>query len=82
MTIPISPTFRFISRQERNCYLAQEASVFRNMSVEDNIKAVLELSKFSKAEQAERTENTPYRIRPAKMRKQGITLSGGEEEPR
>ncbi len=32
-------------------YLAQEASVFRNLSVEDNIKAVLEFSHFSKNEQ-------------------------------
>jgi len=38
-------------------YLAQEASVFRKLSVEDNIRAVLELSDFSKAEQKERTES-------------------------
>ena len=60
-------------------YLAQEASVFRNMSVEDNIKAVLELSKLSKTEQAERlesllTEFGLHRIRKSK----GIQLSGGE----
>ena len=60
-------------------YLAQEASVFRNMSVEDNIKAVLELSKFSKAEQAERTENLLTEFGLQKIRKsKGITLSGGE----
>ena len=60
-------------------YLAQEASVFRNMSVEDNIKAVLELSEFSKAEQAERTENLLTEFGLQKIRKsKGITLSGGE----
>src|SRR5512139_1087359 len=37
-------------------YLAQEASVFRNMSVEDNIRAVLEMSRFPVAEQKERLE--------------------------
>src|SRR5665647_1526765 len=37
-------------------YLAQEASVFRNLSVEDNISAVLEMSGFPKAEQKERLE--------------------------
>ncbi len=60
-------------------YLAQEASVFRNMSVEDNIKAVLELSGLSKAEQAERTENLLTEFGLQKIRKsKGITLSGGE----
>ena len=39
-------------------YLAQEASVFRNLSVENNLKAVLEMSDFSKAEQAERLESS------------------------
>ena len=37
-------------------YLAQEASVFRRLSVEDNIKAVLEMTDFSKEYQAERVE--------------------------
>ena len=37
-------------------YLAQEASVFRNLSVEDNIKAVLEFSHYSKKEQKDRLE--------------------------
>src|SRR3989339_1274604 len=35
-------------------YLAQEASVFRKLSVEDNIRAVLEMTKYSKSEQSER----------------------------
>ncbi|MBO5345990.1 MAG: ATP-binding cassette domain-containing protein, partial [Paludibacteraceae bacterium] len=37
-------------------YLAQEASVFRKMTVEDNIKAVLEMTKFSKEYQREKLE--------------------------
>jgi lipopolysaccharide export system ATP-binding protein len=36
-------------------YLAQEASVFRKLSVEDNIRSVLEMTKLSKADQAERS---------------------------
>jgi len=60
-------------------YLAQEASVFRNMSVEDNIKAVLEMSGFSPEEQRERLESLLNEFGLQKIRKsQGIQLSGGE----
>jgi lipopolysaccharide export system ATP-binding protein len=60
-------------------YLAQEASVFRNMSVEDNLRAVLELSGFSKAEQAERVEMLLNEFGLVKIRKnKGVQLSGGE----
>jgi len=60
-------------------YLAQEASVFRNMSVEDNIKAVLEMSKFPKQEQEERLETLLSEFGLHKIRKsKGIQLSGGE----
>jgi len=60
-------------------YLAQEASVFRNLSVEDNLKAVLELSAFTKQEQAERVENLLQEFGLQKIRKnKGIQLSGGE----
>jgi lipopolysaccharide export system ATP-binding protein len=60
-------------------YLAQEASVFRNLSVEDNIRAVLEMSGFPKAEQAERLENLLTEFGLQKIRKSmGIQLSGGE----
>ena len=38
-------------------YLAQEASVFRKLSVEDNIRCVLELTNMSKSEQREKTES-------------------------
>ena len=60
-------------------YLAQEASVFRHLSVEDNIRAVLEFSNKSKAEQAERLEELLEEFGLHYIRKsKGITLSGGE----
>jgi lipopolysaccharide export system ATP-binding protein len=60
-------------------YLAQEASVFRNLSVEDNIKGVLEFTKFSKDKQKERLETLLDEFGLRHIRKsKGITLSGGE----
>jgi lipopolysaccharide export system ATP-binding protein len=60
-------------------YLAQEASVFRNLSVEDNLRAVLELSGLPKREQAERVELLLNEFGLMKIRKnKGIQLSGGE----
>jgi lipopolysaccharide export system ATP-binding protein len=60
-------------------YLAQEASVFRNMSVEDNIRAVLEMSGLSDKEQKDRCEELLEEFGLNKIRKSmGIQLSGGE----
>jgi lipopolysaccharide export system ATP-binding protein len=60
-------------------YLAQEASVFRKLSVEDNIKAVLELSGMSKEEQSHKLESLLGEFGLIKIRKSlGIQLSGGE----
>lgn len=60
-------------------YLAQEASVFRNLSVEDNIRAVLEMMNISKQEQKERTEALLEEFSLVKVRKNmGKVLSGGE----
>lgn len=60
-------------------YLAQEASVFRNMSVEDNIRAVLELSGLSKQEQHDRVESLLNEFGLVRIRKsKGVQLSGGE----
>lgn len=60
-------------------YLAQEASVFRKLSVEDNIRAVLEFTNFSRPEQKERLENLLEEFGLQHVRKSnGITLSGGE----
>lgn len=60
-------------------YLAQEASVFRKLSVEDNIKAVLEMSNIPKDEQRDRVESLLEEFGLQKIRKSlGIQLSGGE----
>ena len=60
-------------------YLAQEASVFRRLSVEENIRAVLEMTDYSKEYQAERVEALIEEFRLQKVRKSlGIQLSGGE----
>lgn len=60
-------------------YLAQEASVFRRLSVEDNIRAVLEMTDFSKEYQKDRLESLIEEFRLQKVRKSlGIQLSGGE----
>lgn len=60
-------------------YLAQEASVFRSLTVEDNIRAVLELSSFPEEEQKERLETLIEEFGLQKIRKsKGIQLSGGE----
>lgn len=60
-------------------YLAQEASVFRKLSVEDNIMSVMELSNLTKEEREERLENLIQEFRLEKVRKSfGIQLSGGE----
>ncbi len=60
-------------------YLAQEASVFRQLSVEDNIKGVLEMTKFSKEYQKEKLESLIEEFHLQKVRKSlGDQLSGGE----
>jgi lipopolysaccharide export system ATP-binding protein len=60
-------------------YLAQEASVFRKMSVEDNILSVLELTSLTKKEQREKTEALLEEFGLTHIRKnRGDLLSGGE----
>jgi len=60
-------------------YLAQEASVFRKMTVEDNIKAVLEMTKFSRAYQKEKLESLIKEFNLEHVRRNiGDRLSGGE----
>jgi len=60
-------------------YLAQEASVFRKLSVEDNIKAVLEMTKLRKEAQDEKLESLLDEFGLQKIRKsRGDVLSGGE----
>lgn len=60
-------------------YLAQEASVFRKMSVEDNIRSVLQMTDMSKEEQRDKLESLIAEFRLEKVRKNlGDNLSGGE----
>ena len=60
-------------------YLAQEASVFRKLSVEDNIMAILEMTDLNKAERHEKLEELINEFSLHKVRKnRGDLLSGGE----
>ncbi|MDR1881847.1 MAG: LPS export ABC transporter ATP-binding protein [Prevotella sp.] len=60
-------------------YLAQEASVFRKMTVEDNIRSILEMTKTSPASQKEKLESLIEEFGLQKVRKNlGDRLSGGE----
>ena len=60
-------------------YLAQEASVFRKLTVEENILAVLEMTNLSKAAQREKTESLLEEFSLTHVRKNmGGVLSGGE----
>jgi len=60
-------------------YLAQEASVFRKMTVEDNIKSVLEMTKFNKTYQKQKLETLISEFNLEHVRKNiGDRLSGGE----
>jgi lipopolysaccharide export system ATP-binding protein len=60
-------------------YLSQEASVFRKLSVEDNLMAVLEMSSLTRDEQKARVEELLQEFGLEKIRKSlGIQLSGGE----
>ncbi|MDE5844031.1 MAG: LPS export ABC transporter ATP-binding protein [Muribaculaceae bacterium] len=60
-------------------YLAQEASVFRKMSVEDNIRSVLQMTNLTDEQQKEKLESLIAEFRLEKVRKNlGDRLSGGE----
>lgn len=60
-------------------YLAQEASVFRKLSIEDNLKAVLEMTDLTKAQQKEKLEDLIDEFNLGHVRKnRGDLLSGGE----
>ena len=60
-------------------YLPQEASVFRNMTVEDNVMSVLEMTDLNKEQRQERLESLLAEFRLNKVRKnKGDQLSGGE----
>jgi lipopolysaccharide export system ATP-binding protein len=75
--ITTAPMYR---RAQRGIgYLPQEPSVFRKLTVEDNIKAVLEMMSFSKSEQKEKLESLIDEFGLTQVRKNvGDSLSGGE----
>lgn len=60
-------------------YLPQESSIFRKLSVENNIKAILEMTSLTKLEQEEKTESLIEEFGLEKVRRNlGDSLSGGE----
>ncbi len=60
-------------------YLSQEESIFQKMSVQDNIKAILEMTKLSKSEQLRKTSQLLEEFGLSHIRKsKGFQLSGGE----
>ncbi|HCE47177.1 MAG TPA: LPS export ABC transporter ATP-binding protein, partial [Prevotellaceae bacterium] len=70
-----------VYKRARNgiAYLAQEASVFRKMTVEDNIASILEMTGKPKSYQREKLESLISEFRLQKVRKNlGDRLSGGE----
>ena len=77
LNITAEPMFR--RAQKGIGYLPQEASVFRKLTVEDNIKAVLEMTTFSKQRQKEILEQLMEEFGLNRIRKsKGYQLSGGE----
>lgn len=75
----ITPLPMFKRAQQGIGYLAQEPSVFRKLTVEQNILAVLEMTKLSKQEQREKMESLLEEFSLTHVRKNlGRVLSGGE----
>jgi lipopolysaccharide export system ATP-binding protein len=69
----------YVRAQKGIGYLAQEASVFRKLSVEDNIKAVLEMTNLTKVEQSQKLEELLNEFGLQLIRTtRGDLLSGGE----
>ena len=75
----ITPLAMYKRAQMGIGYLPQEPSVFRKLSVEDNLKAVLEMTKLSKKQQREKLETLLDEFRLQHVRKSNaVVLSGGE----
>jgi lipopolysaccharide export system ATP-binding protein len=69
----------YLRAQQGIGYLAQEASVFRKLSVEDNILSVMEMARYSKEYRTEKLEELLDEFGLQRIRKSlGIQLSGGE----
>ncbi len=77
--IDITPLPMYARARKGIGYLPQEASIFRKLSVEDNLMAVLELMPYSKAERKEQVERLLEEFNITNIRKStGYMLSGGE----
>jgi lipopolysaccharide export system ATP-binding protein len=77
--LEITPLPMFRRAQRGVGYLAQEASVFRKLTVEENILAVLEMTGLSKSEQFQKLEELLQEFSLSHVRKnKGMVLSGGE----
>jgi len=77
--VPITAEPMFRRAQRGISYLPQEASIFRKLSVEDNIRSILEFTALTRAQQQERLEQLLDEFGLQHVRKSyGITLSGGE----
>lgn len=75
----ITPLPMYKRAQKGLGYLPQEASIFRTLSVEDNIKSVLEMTRLSKTEQQQKLEELLEEFGLNRVRKSlGNVLSGGE----
>ena len=75
----ITPLPMYKRAQKGLGYLPQEASIFRTLSVEDNIRSVLEMTKLSKADQNAKLEELLEEFGLNRVRKSpGNVLSGGE----
>lgn len=75
----ITPMPMFQRAKKGIGYLAQEASVFRKLTVEENIMAVLEMRDFTKQERKEKVDMLIEEFSLQKVRKNlGMSLSGGE----
>lgn len=75
----ITPTPMYRRAKKGIGYLAQEASVFRKLSVEENLMAVLEMTNLSRAEQKDKMEALLEEFSLTHVRRnKGIVLSGGE----
>ncbi len=75
----ITPLPMFQRAQKGIGYLAQEASIFRKLSVEENIMAVLELRDYTKQQRKDKVEELIEEFSLQKVRKNmGMSLSGGE----
>lgn len=75
----ITPLPMYKRAQKGLGYLPQEASIFRTLTVEDNIKAVLEMTKLNKKEQADKLETLLEEFGLNRVRNSlGNVLSGGE----